>query len=120
MQLTHLKQMTELTEATGPGFFSEAQHYEDSGEFTNEFYDIFHQVNKMKKIMKHPKWLEYMKATDRNFSTSTVSAARQALNAVTDLETALIEIDREFDRANGDDDSNAFDNPSVEDEVGAK
>jgi hypothetical protein len=106
-QLTHLKEMTGLTEAAGPGFFSEAKQYSDSGEFSDEFYDIFAQVNKMKKVMKNPKWMEYMKATDRNHSLSVTNAARDALKAVTDLENALIDIDRDFDRINDDSDSDA-------------
>ena len=102
MHLKHLQEMQVLAEA-GHGFFSEAKQYSDSGEFSDEFYDLLQQVQKMKKIMKHPKWLEYMRATDRNFSTSTEGSAKDAMRAVTDLENALIDIDREFDRANGDD-----------------
>jgi len=101
MDLTNLKEMMLIKEA-GHGFFSEAKQYSDSGEFTDEFYDLFAQVTKMKKIMKHPKWIEYMKATDRNMSTMTEGSARDAIKAVTDLEDHLKDIDREFDRANGD------------------
>lgn len=101
MHLKHLKEMTILAEA-GAGFFSEAKQYSDSGEFTDEFYDLFAQVTKMKKVMKHPKWVEYMKASDRNLGTSVEGSARDAVRAITDLENALIDIDREFDRANGD------------------
>jgi hypothetical protein len=101
--LTHLREMTGLTEAAGPGFFSEAKQYNDSGEFTDEFYDIFAQVNKMKKVMKHPKWMEFMKATDRNSDASLTGPAKDAISAVTDLENALIDIDREFDRVNNTD-----------------
>ena len=101
MDLKHLKKMMNLNEA-GPGFFSEAKQYSDSGEFTDEFYDVFAQVNKIKKIMKHPKWLEYMKASDRNLGTNVEGAAKDAVRAITDLENALIDIDRDFDRVNQD------------------
>ena len=99
MALTKLKEMVLINEA-GAGFFSEAKQYEDSGQFTDEFYDLFAQVTKMKKIMKHPKWIEYMRAADRNANARTESAARDAVRAVTDLENSLIDIDREFDRVN--------------------
>ena len=102
MDLKNLKEMMMIKEA-GAGFFSEAKQYSDSGEFTDEFYDLFAQVTKMKKVMKHPKWLDYMKATDRNTSSATEGSAKDAIRAITDLEDALHTIDREFDRANGDD-----------------
>jgi hypothetical protein len=96
-QFVHLKEMV-----SGPGFFSEAKQYSDSSEFTDEFYSLFEQVTKMKKIMKNPKWLEYMKMADRNLDIATESAARDAIKAVSDLENALHDIDDEFDRANGE------------------
>lgn len=100
MALTNLKEMMIIKEA-GPGFFSEAKQYGDSGEFTDEFYDLFAFVTKMKKVMKHPKWLDYMKATDRNSTDSETEApAREAIKAIVDLEDALQAIDREFDRMN--------------------
>lgn len=96
MTFKHLKELTEAV--TGHGFFQEARLYSDSGEFKDEFYELFAQVTKMKKVMKHPKWLEYMKATDRNFDADTEGPAKSAIRAVTDLEDALTEIDRQFDR----------------------
>ncbi len=104
MELKHLKTLTTLNEATsGHGFFQEAKQYTDSGEFTDEFYDLFTQVTKMKKVMKNPKWVEYMRTTDRNFSASTEASARTAIKAVTELEDALTDIDRELDHVNGGD-----------------
>lgn len=100
MSLKYLKELSALVEVTGsgPGFFSEAKQYSDSGEFTDEFYQLFEQVTKMKKIMKHPKWIEYMKATDRNYGTNTEGAAREAIGHIASLEDALHTIDREFDQ----------------------
>lgn len=94
--MTQFARLQEMV--TGPGFFSEAQQYSDSGEFTDEFYSLFEQVTKMKKIMKNPKWMEYMQMTDRNFDTACAGPAREAIRAVSDLENALHEIDDEFDR----------------------
>jgi hypothetical protein len=104
MTLKYLKELTSLTEAVrGPGFFQEARSYSDSGEFTEEFYELFNQVTKMKKIMKHPKWLDWMESTDRNADTNTEGHARDAIRAIVDLEAALTDIDHEFDRMNGHD-----------------
>lgn len=104
MSLKHLQELTNITEATSGGFFTEAKGYSDSGEFTDEFYDLFAQVTKMKKIMKNAKWLDYMKMTDFNMSTSTESHGRQAIKAIVALESALQAIDKEFDKANGHND----------------
>ena len=64
----------------------------------------------MKKVMKNQKWLDYMKLTDFNMSTSTEQPARDAIKAIVALEAALNEIDREFDKANGHDDDGDGDN----------
>jgi hypothetical protein len=104
MQLKHLQELTTIVEATSGGFFTEANGYSDSGEFTNEFYDLFAQVTKMKKVMKNQKWLDYMKMTDFSMSTSTESLARDAIKAIVALENSLQAIDKEFDKANGHDD----------------
>jgi len=106
MHLKHLQELTNINEATSGGFFTEAKGYSDSGEFTDEFYDLFAQVTKMKKVMKNPKWLEYMKMTDFNMSTETQGLARDAIKAIVALEASLQAIDKEFDRANGHDDEN--------------
>ena len=100
MDLKNIKEMLLLNEA-GLGFFSEAKQYESSGEFTDEFHDLLALVVKMKTIMKHPKWMEYMRASDRNLDTTVEGAARDAIRALVDLENAFMDIDREFDRANG-------------------
>lgn len=107
MSLKHLQELTSITEATSGGFFTEAKGYSDSGEFTDEFYDLFAQVTKMKKVMKNAKWLDYMKITDMNLGTSTQESARDAIKAIVALEAALQEIDKDFDRANGHEDENA-------------
>lgn len=103
MNLKHLQELTQINEANG-GFFTEAKGYSDSGEFTDEFYDLFTQSTKMKKVMKNPKWIEYMRLTDFNMGTSTVDLARDAIKAIVALEAALQAIDKEFDKANGHDD----------------
>lgn len=109
--------MTELNEATG-GFFTEAKGYSDSGEFTDEFYDLFAQVTKMKKVMKNSKWLDYMKLTDFNMSTRTEDHARDAIKAIVALENALSAIDREFDRANGHDGGDENEDEGINDGFG--
>lgn len=101
MSLKHLKEFSQITEATAGGFFTEAKGYSDSGEFTDEFYDLFAQVTKMKKVMKNQKWVDYMKLTDFSMQTSTEDYAREAIKAIVALEAALQGIDRELDRANG-------------------
>lgn len=109
MSLKKLQEMTLITEiANGGGFFTEGKGYSDSGEFTDEFYDLFAQVTKMKKVMKNQKWLDYMKLSDYHMSTNTEDPARDAIKAIVALEEALNKIDREFDRANGHDEGGDY------------
>ena len=100
MQLKQLQELTQFNEASG-GFFTEAKGYSDSGEFTDEFYDLSTQVTKMKKVMKNAKWLEYMKMTDFNLDSSTQQYGRDAIKAIVALESALQAIDKEFDKVAG-------------------
>lgn len=117
MQLKHLQEFTNINEAaSGGGFFTEAKGYSDSGEFTDEFYDLFAQVTKMKKVMKNQKWVDYMKLTDFNMGTSTEDSAREAIKAIVALEAALTQIDKEFDRANGHDDDEPINDGFDDDE----
>jgi hypothetical protein len=126
MQFKHLKSMLAeapknkaLNEAVkGPGFFQEARSYSDSGEFTEEFYELFTQVTKMKKVMKHPKWLDWMEMTDRNFGSNVEESAKDAIRAVSALEDALTDIDRAFDTINGHD-SAAFNVMDDDDDLDA-
>lgn len=112
MHLKHLQELTNLNEAAG-GFFTEAKGYSDSSEFTAEFYgELFTQVTKMKKVMKDPKWVDYMKMADFTNDTHTEGHARTAIRAIIALEAALQAIDKEFDRANGHNDDAGDDLPN--------
>jgi hypothetical protein len=97
--------VSQVHEAQGSGSGSvllEAKgDYSDSGEFTDEFFGLFDHLNKMKAVIKAPRWLEYMKMTDTNFGTSTVESALSTISALNSLDAALHDIDAEFDKANG-------------------
>lgn len=72
--------------------------YDDSSEFTDEFYGLSDHINKLKKAMKAPRWLSYFRTTDTNYGTSMETPARQAISALTDLETQFFDIDQEFQK----------------------
>lgn len=78
----------------------EAKEFEDSAEFTDEFYGIHADVIKMKGKMKAPRWMNWMESTDTNFGTECVEPAQNAIKAVDTLARLLDEIDAEFDKAN--------------------
>lgn len=117
MRLTKLQEMTKINEVTSSGgFFTEARGYSDSGEFTDEFYDLFTQSTKMKKVMKNQKWMDYMKSTDfHSMNSDCQDAAKDAIRAVVALENALQRIDRVFDKINGTDEYDDNDDMSMED-----
>ena len=105
MKLTRLQELGTITEASivsEDGFFAtEGQHYDDSSTFTDEFYGVCADVQKMKKILKSPKWMNWMKSTDQNFDVEVVPLARDAISALNALDRALAEISHEFDKADG-------------------
>lgn len=69
---------------------TEAKDYSDSGEFTDELFDISSHISKMKQITRQPRWTNWMQVTDDNYSTSCV-----ALNK--DFAVKLGELDKAFD-----------------------
>lgn len=79
---------------------TEGKEFEDSAEFTDEFYGIHQDVMKLKGKMKAPRWMSWMKSTDANFSTECVEPAKNAIRTVDELSRLLDEIDAEFDKAN--------------------
>lgn len=45
----------------------EAKNYNDSSDFTEEFYGIMQKVNDIKSVVKAPRFMGWMKSTDHNF-----------------------------------------------------
>lgn len=86
--------------AEGKRLVLEAKDYEDSSEFTEEFYKMQGEIIDIKAKMKAPRWIAWMKVTDSNFGTDTMTPARSAISSVNSLEKAFTEIDAEFDKAN--------------------
>jgi hypothetical protein len=74
--------------------------YEDSSEFTDEFYGMSQDIEKMKSKMKNPRWMKWMKVTDTNFGTECESPARAAITAIGTLSTQFTDIEDELDKAN--------------------
>ena len=77
----------------------EASEYDDSSEFTDEFYKMQSQIIDIKSKMKNPRWMSWMKATDSNFGTECEAPARSAIQAIGTLEAQMADIDAELDKA---------------------
>jgi len=74
--------------------------YEDSSEFTDEFYGMSQDIEKMKSKMKNPRWIKWMKITDQNFGTDCEAPARAAITAIGSLSTQFTDLEEELDKAN--------------------
>lgn len=48
----------------------EGKNYDDSAEFTEEFYGVIQKVNDIKRVVKAPRFMGWMKSTDHNFGPS--------------------------------------------------
>lgn len=69
MKLSHLKELTSKTTKQ----VSEAKNeYEDSAEFTGEFYNLNDDLKKIAKIIKSKRFENWMKDTDSNFGTHSM------------------------------------------------
>lgn len=97
MKLTKLEQLSKT------GIINEARgtsgEYDGSADFTEEFFDLQQHVIAMKKVMKSPRWIRWMKSTDDNFGTKTVSKSNDVLFALNKLDEALRDLDEELDNA---------------------
>lgn len=156
-----LSQVDEGLESDGDLLAESSSEYDDSSEFTEEFYGILAKLAKLEteiekrlkskkydftdlleaiitiqQKMVNPRWMNWMRSTDDNFSTDTRQLAKEALadikamisairdpsksaesasnahQALEDLTKNLSEISDEFDRADGisdhdDDDSDS-------------
>ncbi len=92
-----LSQVDESEELDGEPL-TEGMSYSDSAEFTDEFYTVMSKVNDIEKVIKHPRWMSYMKTTDTNYGTECEGHAQDAKSAVTALKSAMNNVNEEFDK----------------------
>jgi hypothetical protein len=92
-------QVAEGEDADGLLLTEGAKDYADSAEFTDEFHDLMGKVNDIKRIVKAPRWMDYMVTTDHNFDTSCESAGATVAQAVTALDKAVAALEDEIDKA---------------------
>lgn len=76
-----------------------ASSYDDSAEFTEEFFGMSSDIDKMKAKMKNPRWMAWMKTTDSNYGTDCQTPARAAISAINSLNAQFNDIDTELDAA---------------------
>lgn len=77
----------------------EAKDYSDSSEFTDEFYGVIQKVNEIKRAVKAPRWMAWMKTTDHNFSTNCEALGRDVITAVNALDKSITELEDNLDSA---------------------
>lgn len=77
----------------------EGKNYEDSAEFTEEFYGVVQKVNDIKRVVKAPRFMGWMKVTDHNFDTSCEEMGQAVISAVDALHTAVHTLEAEIDKA---------------------
>jgi dynactin complex subunit len=92
-------QVSEGMEADGEVLLEANSDYEDSSEFTDEFYGMSQDIEKMKSKIKNPRWLKWMKVTDQNFGTDCEAPARAAIAAIGTLSTQFTDLEEELDKA---------------------
>lgn len=73
--------------------------YEDSADFTEDFYSLSSHVNNLEKIVKTPKFKAWMHVTDTNFGTECESKAANLSAALSNLKAALNDLEEELENA---------------------
>ena len=70
--------------------------YEDSAEFTDELMEVSGAVDRLYDIVTSERWVEWMRATDNHFNTSTRNLSNIVLVRLMDLRKAVTELDNEL------------------------
>jgi hypothetical protein len=81
------------------GTLLEGKDYSDSAEFTEEFYGMISKVNDIKRIVKAPRFMNWMKVTDHNFDTTCVEGGKAVVAAVDALHSAVNDLENQLDTA---------------------
>lgn len=81
------------------GALLEGKDYADSAEFTEEFYGVVQKVNDIKRIVKAPRFMNWMKVTDHNFDTTCVEGGKAVVAAVDTLHSAINDLESQLDSA---------------------
>lgn len=81
------------------GALLEGKDYADSAEFTEEFYGMVQKVNDIKRIVKAPRFMNWMKVTDHNFDTTCVEGGKAVVAAVDTLHSAVNDLESQLDSA---------------------
>lgn len=93
-------QVNEGLDDDGEMLTEASSDYADSSDFTEEFYGMSADIEKMKSKMKNPRWMKWMKITDQNFGTECEAPARSAIAAIGNLAVQFDDIETELDKAN--------------------
>lgn len=73
--------------------------YDDSADFTEDFYKVTSLVREVEHILESPKMTKWMKITDRNFSTDCVSKFNDVIENLRALSESLDKLDEELNEA---------------------
>lgn len=65
-----------------------SQHYDNSGDFTEDLFKAGSLIADLKKLSAMPRWVEWMKSTDANFGTNVVSMNADMVSALRELDKA--------------------------------
>ena len=86
-------------EVLSEGLLTEGRGYNDSAEFTDEFYGMSADIEKLKSKMKNPRWVGWFKETDSNFGTDSLPSAREAISSINGLASSFSSLEEQLDQA---------------------
>ncbi len=78
---------------------TEAKNYEDSGDFTDDLFDVGDHINKVKQSIRQPRWSNWMQVTDDNYGTSCAALNKDLVEKVMELDTAFTALEHELHSA---------------------
>ena len=86
-------------ESLSEGLLNEGRTYDDSTEFTEDLHNVGSKILDLKKIIRQPRWMQWMELTDHNFNTTTVAFNKELHDKLVALDTAFDNLEAELLRA---------------------
>jgi hypothetical protein len=84
------KKRYQVADKMAEGLVLEAKKdYDDSGDFTEEFFGVGAKIHDMEAIVRQPRWNNWMASTDHNYSTSCVALSADVISSLKALEEAF-------------------------------
>lgn len=99
MELMVVSVPKKTDEGLNESVLTEGRTYDDSSEFTEDLHSVGGKILDLKKLIRQPRWMQWMEVTDHNFNTTTVAFNKELHDKLVALDGAYNNLEAELLRA---------------------